>query len=59
MEGGEGGWLTEVKREEEQQERWSISLMESDSQGRGDDNTGTFPRPLTRAHTHTAFVSLL
>lgn len=27
--------LTEVRREEEQRERWSVSLMESDSQGGG------------------------
>lgn len=51
LKGEEGGWLTEVKREEEQQERWSIFLMESAPQGgRSDDNTETFPCSFTRTH---------
>lgn len=36
---GEGRvWLTEVRREEEERETWSVLLMESDSQGGGRDN---------------------
>lgn len=30
--------MTEVRTEEEQRERWSVFLMESDSQGGGRDN---------------------
>lgn len=43
-------WLTEVRREEEEREWWSVFLMESDSQGGGRD---------VHTRTHTAFVVLL
>lgn len=57
-EGG-GGELTEVRREGEQRERWSVFLMESDSQGGGRDNNTE--RTLSCAHSPapTAFVFVL
>lgn len=53
---------TEVRREEEQKERWSVFLMESDSQGGGrDNNTARAVRcahsPIAHSHTHVAIVS--
>ena len=59
-----GGGGTEVRREEEEKERWSVFLMESDSQGEGRDNNPektlySAQPPLSISHIHTAIVSLL
>lgn len=46
-----------MRREEEQRERWNVSLMESDShRGGRDNNAGKTPGCSTQrtpAHTHT------
>lgn len=53
------GRLTEVRREGEQRERWSVFLMESDSQvGGRDSNTETtlswaHPPALSLSHTYS------
>lgn len=53
-EEGEGG-LTEVRREEEQRERWSVFLMESDRQGGGRDNNTE--KTLSCAHSPARSLS--